>query len=398
MGGSSKKTTEQTQQTSSNTIDPWSKGLLTDNLNSAKAAAASLTPYTGQITAGFNPTQTQAQGILTGIGTDPTYAANNQSAISSVQGVLGSNPNTTVTAAPVTASTYNASTYNPSTYSASTYDPSLLAGVDLSPYENPYTKDVINASVDANERARQIASVADSQKATAAGAFGGSRSGVLASLTNGEYDRNDQSNIAALNQANFAQAQNAAIGDVNARNTAGQFNANAQNTAGQFNAGAANTAGQFNAGSANTASQFNAGAENSANQFNSAQDLTAQQSSIANALAAAGLKLNAAGQLVSANDAALNTAATQGGILGAVGDAQQQQQQTELTNAYNAYLQGQQLTLAQQQLLNQALGLVPVQQTVASSGSSNGTTKENPGLGGILSSLGSIAQGAAMFA
>src|SRR6185312_8948304 len=116
MGGSSKK--ETTQQTSTNTLDPQFKSLVMNNYASAQDKANSLTPYTGQLTAGFTPTQLQAQGILSSVGTDPTYAATNQSAINSVQGILGANPNTTVTAAPVTASTYN-----PSTYNASTYDP-----------------------------------------------------------------------------------------------------------------------------------------------------------------------------------------------------------------------------------------------------------------------------------
>lgn len=366
MTGGSSKQTQQQQQTSTNTIDPTELAMLQGNYASAQSRANSLVPYTGQLTAGFNPTQTQAQGVLTGIATDPTYGANNNSAISSVQGILSATPNTAVTAAPVTASTYN----------ASTYDPSLLAGVDLAPYENPYTSDVINASIAQNERARQTANVNDNQAATAAGAFGGSRSGVANALTNEAYDRNNQTNIASLNQANFAQAQAAAAGDVAAKNAAGQFNAN----------------------SLNAASQANMGSQNSTNQFNASQNLTAQQASIANALAQAGLQINAAGQLVSLNNAALNTAATQGGILASVGDAQQQQEQNELTNAYNAYLQGQQLTIQQQQLLNSALGLIPNQQTVTSSGTSDGTIKTNSGLGGILGSLGSIASGVAAFA
>lgn len=363
MGGSSQKQTQQQQSTSTNTIDPTELAMLQGNYASAQSRANSLVPYTGQITAGFNPTQTQAQGVLTGIATDPSYGATNNSAIGSVQGILSANPNTAVTATPVTANAYN----------AATYDPSLLAGVDLTPYENPYTSDVINASITQNERARQTANVNDNQTATAAGAFGGSRSGVANALTNEAYDRNNQQNIASLNQANFAQAQAAAAGDVAAKNNAGQFNANSQNAA----------------------SQANASAENSANQFNASQDLTAQQSSIADALAALGVKLNAAGQLVSMNNQALNTAATQGGILASVGDAQQQQEQTELTNAYNAYIQGQQLTVAQQNLLNSALGLIPNQQTVTSNQTGSSTTKSNPGLGGILGGIANIGLGVA---
>lgn len=315
-GGSSQKQTQ--QSTSSNTIDPAQLALLQGNYAGAQTRASTLTPYTGQLTAGFTPTQTQAQGILSGVATDPTYAANNNSAVNSVQGILGNPANTTVT-------------------------PQTLAGTDLSPYLNPYTNDVINNSISQNERARQIANVNDNQKATAAGAFGGDRSAVLNAQTNDAYDRNNQTNIAALNQANYQQAQAGATTDIN-------------------------------------------------------NNLNAQQSTINDTLAGRTQQLGAAGDLVAANNNGLNLATQQGGILGAVGDAQQQQQQTELTNAYQAYMAGQQLTVTQQQLLNSALGLIPNQQTVNSSGSGTSQTTTNPGIAGILGGLGSLAQGAAMFA
>lgn len=311
LGG--EKKTETQQSTTTNTLDPQFKGLVMDNYNTAQGKANSLTPYTGQLTAGFNPTQTQAQGILTNVGTDTQYANSNTAAIDAVKGVLG--------------------------YDPGSVDPSTIANSDLSQYENPYTKDVINASIDQNERARQIAQVADAQKANAAGAFGGSRSGVMAANTNEGYDRNNQQNIAALNQANFNQAQGAAATDAATKNQVGEFNT---------------TTG----------------------------------------LNAAGQRVNAAGQLIADNTAALGTAATQGGILGAVGDAQQGQDQGALDRAYAAYKDGQTLTLEQQQLLNSALGLVPVQQTVA--GDSTGTSKTSGGgLGGILGGVGSLFGGAA---
>lgn len=328
MGGGS-KTTETQAQTSTNTLDPAYQKLLTDNYASAQQKASTLTPYTGQLTAGFNPTQTQAQGVLSGIATDPQYAATNQGAIAGAQGVLSGagGMNTNVNADPVTAAT--------------------LAGTDLSPYMNPYTNDVVNTTLSDQERAREIASTSDAQKASAAGAFGGSRSGVLSSLTNDAYDRNTGSLVAGLRSNNYGQAQAAALNDVNA--------------------------------------------QNNTNQFNSTQNMNAQQSSINNKLAALGMQLNSAGQIVSLNNQALGTATAQGGILASVGDTQQQQQQTELNNAYQAYQQGQQLTLAQQQMLNSALGLIPNQQTVSSTGNSSGTTSSTPGIGGILSGVGGLA-------
>lgn len=308
MSGGTKK--ETTNNVTSNTLDPAYKQLLTDNYSAAQGRAGSLVPYTGQLTAGFNPTQTQAQGILSGVGTDPTYKANNDNAISAVTGVLG---------------------YQPQNVDAST-----IAGTDLSQYENPFTSSVIDRTIAQQERARQIAGVSDNAKATAAHAFGGSRSGVVSALTNEGYDRNTGDLIANLNSANFNQAQGAAATDAATRNQVGEFNATNANTG-------------------------------------------------------AGIRLNAAGQLVADNNAALGTAATQGGILGAVGDAQQAQSQNELDRAYQAYKDGQQLTLAQQQLLNSALGLIPNQQTVTSNGTS--TTKESGGLGGILGGALSLGTG-----
>lgn len=288
MSGGSKTTTQQTQ---SNTVDPQSMALLQGNYATAQGNAASLaTPYTGPLTAGFTPTQLQAQGVLSGVGTDPSYGTTANAATAGAQGILNSNP---------------------------------LSAQDLQQYENPFQSSVIDASVAQNERARQIAQTQDNMQSTAGSAFGGSRSGVANALTNEAYDRNDQSNIAGLNSANFTQAQQAS-------------------------------------------------------------------------LAAKSLGLNAATTTANLNNNALQTAATQGGILGAVGDAQQGQKQTEISNAYNNWLQGKQLTLQEQNVLNSALGMIPVQQTVNTNGTQ--TTSTNPGLGGILSSIGKLGMSAATLA
>src|SRR6185503_2845039 len=157
-----------------------------------------------------------------------------------------------------------------------------LSQADLQQYMNPFQSNVIDASINENERARQIAQNQMNMQSSAGSAFGGSRSGVANALTNEAYDRNNQSNIANLNALNFSQAQQAALADIAARNQTSQFN--------------------------------------------SSQNLTAQQQSIQNALAAQGLGLNAAGQVAQLSNNAFNLAAQQGGILGAVGDAQQQQE------------------------------------------------------------------------
>ena len=345
MSGSTKTTQQQTQNaSSSNAIDPAQLAMLTANYRGAQDRAGSLTPYTGQTVAGFNPAQLQAQGVLTGIGNDSRGQSAISDALGAAQGVLGNPVNPMVSATPVSSAPVAAG---------------MLAGTDLSPYLNPYTGDVINASIAQNEQARQMAQVADAQAATAAGAFGGSRSGVSAALTNQLYDQNDQSNIAGLNSRNFTQAQDAATGDLTRRLSADQGNQSSGLNAAEFNAG---------------------------------QGLTAEQDSFNNALASAGLTLNAAGQIVALNQAGLQDATARAGLLSSVGDAQHNQDQAALTAAYNNYLQGQQLTVQQQQLLNSALGIIPLQQTTTSSGSGNGTTDavKSPGLTDILSAVGSL--------
>ena len=288
MPGGSK---EETHQTQTNTIDPWSKAMLTGNYDTAKQNAAGLSaPYTGPLTAGFTPTQTQAQGILSALGTDPSYGVTANAATAGAQGILNSNP---------------------------------LSAADLQQYMNPFQSSVIDASINENERARQIAQNQTNMQNAAGSAFGGSRSGVANALTNEAYDRNNQSNIANLNAANYSQAQNAS-------------------------------------------------------------------------LAAKNLGLTAANSVANLNNNALGLAAQQGGILGAVGDAQQAQQQKSYDDAYQAWLQGKNLTIAQQNLLNSALGMIPVQQTLQSDGTSK--TSTNPGLAGYLSAIGQGAMAGAKIA
>jgi hypothetical protein len=181
------------------------------------------------------------------------------------------------------------------------------------------------------------------------GAFGGSRSGVAQAQTNQYYDQDKQATIAGLNSSNFSQAQSAALNDINNKMAADEYNGN--------------------------------------------QNLTAQQDTFTNALNANNQQLTAAGDLQAANNNALSTATDQAGLLSTVGDTQQAQNQTALTNAYNAYTQGQQLTVEQQNLLNSALGMIPVQQTVTGNSSGNSTTTQSGGLSGMLGGLGSLAMG-----
>mgnify|MGYP000852492948 CR=1 FL=1 len=286
MSGGSKQETHSVQ---SNQIDPMQMAQFQSNLGTANDAASKIAnPYTGQLVADFTPTQLQAQGILSGLAVNPLYQNQIQTAANSIQGILGSNP---------------------------------LSADNLQQFMDPFQSDVIDASIAQNERARQIAQNQINMQNTAGAAFGGSRSGVANALTNEAYDRNNQTNIANLNAANFSQAQQAALNN-------------------------------------------------------------------------AGLQLGAAGQLVGTAGAGYNQALQQGGLLANIGDVQQQQAQAGLNAEWQRALQNNQNLINAQSLRNQALGIIPVQQTVT--GDSTTKTSSSPGIGGILGSIGSLGLAAAL--
>ena len=573
MSGGSTKTTKQETSTSSNSIDPRQLALLEDNYARAKANAGRLKAYDGTLTTGFTPTQVRTQEMLAGIANDGSGRAALTNASGAVQEMLRYRPaslpvaniaaplvtGATPVAAqgvaasrvaaqapvqtgatdvalaaahgPVTAERMAAATIAPQSalnapvidaasaareapVSAERITAGQLAGTDLSAYANPFTEAVIDRTITGNERARRIALAENARKASAANAFGGSRSAVLDAAMGEAYDRNTLDALAGLNRENFVRSQDMAMADIDRRfqtdqfnagnrfaadtlnanlgqqvtlanqaalnaarerNAAhdiatGQFNANlgqaaalanqaaqndvarfnaesrlsadtlnanlgqqvalanqaARNELARFDAGNALNAGQFNASLAqaaalanqasdNDAARFNAGnrlsadtlnanlgqqamlanqnAEMSTRQFNAEAARAAAQGDIDNALAAYGLGLNAAGQLVSLNNAGLSDAITRAGLLGSVGDAQQALAQAGLNADYQEYLRQQQFPMAEQQMLNSALGLIPVQQTTTSNTSGSGTEKTGGGLMGILGGLGALGQG-----
>jgi hypothetical protein len=99
-----------------------------------------------------------------------------------------------------------------------------FAGTDLSPYMNPYTNEVINASLGdiAAQRLEQQQRL--KSEAQAADAFGNSRYGVML----GQYEADtlrDQGNLAAqLRNQGFNTAADLAMQDISARNSFGLQN------------------------------------------------------------------------------------------------------------------------------------------------------------------------------
>lgn len=92
-----------------------------------------------------------------------------------------------------------------------------LPGIDLSAYMNPFTQNVIDTTLAQVQRQSDIARRANNQRATAAGAFGDSRHGVIESEQQAASSRLMSEIIASLMSQNFLQGQAAATSDLNRR-------------------------------------------------------------------------------------------------------------------------------------------------------------------------------------
>ena len=193
--------------------------------------------------------------------------------------------------------------YQPSQVSAG-----QLSNTDLSPYMNPYTKDVLNTSLDTLNQQRVTGLNAAQEAATKARAFGGSRLGIQEGVVNAAAQQQAGQLAAQLNAQNYTQAQAAAQADM-------------------------------------------------------ARRMQAQQLNQAAGLSGAGLGLQGAqtlGGLAGAGQESFLTGAT--GALAAQ-TAIQQQQQAELAAAQQLYTEQQQFPLQQLQIPIQALGITPYGQT-----------------------------------
>ena len=85
-----------------------------------------------------------------------------------------------------------------------------FSGQDINAFMNPYQEDVINRSLGDVETSRQMADLRDRQAATGAKAFGGSRQGVQASLTNAAALKQAADLSANMRQQGYGQAANLA--------------------------------------------------------------------------------------------------------------------------------------------------------------------------------------------
>lgn len=165
---------------SQQTVDPAQMAMYQDLYDKSKSIASQpFVPYTGSRVAGFNPDQLQGFDATRGI-FESSQAFDPRSAINTLAGQSA---------------------------------PTLL-GADINAYQNPFNTQVIDQSLSDLDRARQMALGGDQDRAISAGAFGGSRSGILEAETNRAFADQAARTSSGLRQAGFNQAQRAAESDI----------------------------------------------------------------------------------------------------------------------------------------------------------------------------------------
>ena len=170
-------------------------------------------------------------------------------------------------------------------------------GGGLDQYMNPYRSQVIDTTMEALDRQRQIQQQQNAASAVQAGAFGGSRQGVVESETNRAFADQAAQTMAALNTQGFdtaaslqqADADRALQAQLSNQQMDQSTTQQALNLSGQF--GLANQEAALNAALANqgvdmNVGQLNTGYTQQSNMQNAANNLAAQQSNQQSALQA----------------------------------------------------------------------------------------------------------------
>jgi hypothetical protein len=238
-------------------------------------------------------------------------------AIGGAQNAMGYNP-LQVGAGSVSAQNVSAPmlgvNYNPNSISAQmvgggyNYTPQQVSGggvsaqqikdksfldYNIQDYMNPYTQQVIDTSLGDIERARLETENAQKADMLAAGAWGGSRSGVAQSLTNREFGNTAASTAATLRNQGFNTASNLISQDANRNLQAGMSNQAAALAAAQSNASLGLQAQLANQAAGMGNAQFGANFGLQQGLANQSADMQAQMANLQSQQFGANLGLNA---------------------------------------------------------------------------------------------------------
>jgi hypothetical protein len=193
MGGSSTTNTQGSSE-SVNQIPQWVQNAGQQNYGLAQQVASQpLQQYQGQMVADVSPQTQQSWNLAANSGNVGSDAQN--AAQAGYLNTMGQTP--------------------------AQVNPQTLASTNLQPYMNPYTSSVIQNTLPLMQQSNALQQNQLQNAASSANAYGGSRQGVQQGVAQAQGALNIGQMAAGLNQANFAQAQQGATGDI-ARNLAAQ--------------------------------------------------------------------------------------------------------------------------------------------------------------------------------
>jgi hypothetical protein len=174
--------------------------------------------------------------------------------------------------------------YDPALAQAQSYSAAQLSDKNINDYMNPYTQNVIDTTMGDLNKARQQALNSTGAAATSGGAFGGDRHGIMEAQNNADYMDQVARSSAQLRNQGYQNAQQAAMGDVNALNQSYQSNAGMAQQSNLANQSANNARSQFVGSTANSnAMQTAANNQSASNQAKALGAQLSSQASIANA-------------------------------------------------------------------------------------------------------------------
>jgi hypothetical protein len=224
--------------------------------------------------------------------------------------------------------------YDPAQAQAQSYQAAQLSDKNINDYMNPYTQNVIDTTMSDLNKARQQALNSTGAAATAGGAFGGDRHAIMEAQNNADYMDQVARSSAQLRNQGYQNAQNAAMGDVNAMNQSYQSNAGMAQQSNLANQAANNARSQFVGSTANQNAMQTGLANQSAS--NQAKSLGAQLSAQASQANAAS-KNAMLGQLMGYENANNQFNSSMGFAKDQFNASQAQQQFQNQANAANQY-------------------------------------------------------------
>lgn len=190
-----------------------------------------------------------------------------------------------------------------------------IPGSNLSAYTNPYQSQVIDASNREIDRSKQMADNQNAYSASQAGAFGGSRHGILDAENERNYAQMKQDNTNGLLQGGFDRATGLATSDLD-------------------RAAGVNT---FNAGQMNQAFTGNADRDIMARNADANRSLSALQGNQGQEVATSGLNLQGAQGLLGAGQQQQGLYLNQADALSRAGDQMRTSTQAEYDNSMDKW-------------------------------------------------------------